>query len=213
MESQEFGSIQTSVQSAQPGQADVAQAAGAIGAVEVLTVNEAAPEVIAAPVLFKPIPDKLFFRIGDVAELLDVKAYVLRYWETEFPMLSPQKSAAGHRVYRRQDVETLQLIQNLLYRERYSIEGARKRIRELKKAGELKSAREELGAEGRAATDSASGIAAAESAGSASRANAAAVSVAGIASPEAALIRSRTAELARELKSLSQVSVDQLFSP
>ncbi len=197
MESQEFGSIQTSVQSVQPD----------VGAVEVLAVNEAAPEVAAAPVLFKPIPDKLFFRIGDVAELLDVKAYVLRYWETEFPMLSPQKSAAGHRVYRRQDVETLQLIQNLLYRERYSIEGARKRIRELKKAGELKSAREELGAEGR--TESA----AAESAGNAFGANAAAVSVAGIASPEAVLMRSRAMELAQELKALSQVSVDQLFSP
>jgi DNA-binding transcriptional MerR regulator len=79
------------------------------------------------------IPDRLFFKIGDVAELADVKPYVLRYWETEFPMISPQKSESGQRVYRRRDVETVLLIKELLYKERYSIEGARKRIRELKK--------------------------------------------------------------------------------
>jgi DNA-binding transcriptional MerR regulator len=79
------------------------------------------------------IPDRLFFKIGDVAELADVKPYVLRYWETEFPMISPEKSQSGQRVYRRRDVETVLLIKELLYKERYSIEGARKRIRELKK--------------------------------------------------------------------------------
>jgi DNA-binding transcriptional MerR regulator len=79
------------------------------------------------------IPDRLFFKIGDVAELADVKPYVLRYWETEFPMISPQKSESGQRVYRRRDVETVLMIKELLYNERYSIEGARKRIRELKK--------------------------------------------------------------------------------
>ena len=177
----------------------------ATGAVEVLVVNEGAPEAVAAPVSFKPIPDKLFFRIGDVAELLDVKAYVLRYWETEFPMLSPQKSAAGHRVYRRQDVETLQLIQNLLYRERYSIEGARKRIRELKKAGELKSAREELATEAASAADVGAVAAGAGIAGSA-------VGATGVVSAEAVLMRAQAAELARELKALSQVSVEQLFA-
>jgi DNA-binding transcriptional MerR regulator len=79
------------------------------------------------------IPDRLFFKIGDVAELADVKPYVLRYWETEFPMIAPQKSQAGQRVYRRRDVETVLLIKELLYKERYSIEGARKRIKELRK--------------------------------------------------------------------------------
>jgi DNA-binding transcriptional MerR regulator len=78
------------------------------------------------------VPEKLFFRIGEVAELLDVKAYVLRFWETEFPTVSPQKSRSGQRVYRKKDVETLLLIKHLLYVERFSIEGARKRIRELK---------------------------------------------------------------------------------
>jgi DNA-binding transcriptional MerR regulator len=78
------------------------------------------------------IPQKLFFRIGEVAELLGVKAYVLRFWETEFPMVHPTKSRSGQRVYRRKDVEMLLLIKHLLYVERFSIEGARKRIREAK---------------------------------------------------------------------------------
>ncbi len=78
------------------------------------------------------VPEKLFFRIGEVAELLEVKTYVLRFWETEFPMVSPQKSRSGQRVYRKKDVEMLLLIKHLLYVERFSIEGARKRIRELR---------------------------------------------------------------------------------
>jgi DNA-binding transcriptional MerR regulator len=84
------------------------------------------------------IPDRLYFKIGDVADLIGVKPYVLRYWEAEFPMISPQKSPSGQRVYRRSDVETVIMIKHLLYEERYSIEGARKRIRELRKEGELK---------------------------------------------------------------------------
>lgn len=89
------------------------------------------------------IPDRIFFRIGDVAEIVGLKTYVLRYWETEFPVISPQKSATGQRVYRRSDVETLLMIKHLLYEERYSIEGARKRINELRKEGELKSFKQE----------------------------------------------------------------------
>ena len=84
------------------------------------------------------IPDKLYFRIGDVAELAGVKPYVLRYWESEFPVISPEKSTTGQRVYRRTDVETILLIKNLLYKEKYSIEGARKRIREVRRDGQLK---------------------------------------------------------------------------
>jgi DNA-binding transcriptional MerR regulator len=94
-----------------------------------------APEVLATFDLAESlarVPQKLFFRIGEVAELLDVKTYVLRFWETEFPMVSPSKSRSGQRVYRRKDVEMLLLIKHLLYVERFSIEGARKRIRELK---------------------------------------------------------------------------------
>ena len=81
------------------------------------------------------VPDRLFFRIRDVAKLVGVEPYVLRYWETEFPSIAPNKSAAGHRVYRRSDVETILLIKKLLYVERYSIEGARKRLVELKRGG------------------------------------------------------------------------------
>jgi DNA-binding transcriptional MerR regulator len=94
--------------------------------------------------LTAPIPDRLYFRIGDVADLLGVKPYVLRYWETEFPIISPQKSTTGQRVYRKSDVETLVLIKHLLYKEKYSIEGARRRIRELRKDGELKNSKKEV---------------------------------------------------------------------
>jgi DNA-binding transcriptional MerR regulator len=74
------------------------------------------------------IPDKLFFRIGEVSSLTRTKAYVLRYWETEFPMLKPAKSRTGHRLYRRQDVETVFEIKRLLYEEGFTIEGARKHL-------------------------------------------------------------------------------------
>ena len=89
------------------------------------------------------IPDRLFFRIGDVATLLGVKPYVLRYWESEFPAICPQKSTSGQRVYRRSDVEMVVLIKHLLYEERYSIEGAKKRIKDLRKDGELKTFKQE----------------------------------------------------------------------
>lgn len=72
------------------------------------------------------IPDKLYFRIGEVSELADTKPYVLRYWETEFPTLKPVKSATGHRLYRRPDVEMVFEIRRLLYEEGFTIEGARK---------------------------------------------------------------------------------------
>lgn len=90
----------------------------------------------------KPMSDKLYFRIGDVAEIVGVKPYVLRYWESEFPGLTPGKSNSGQRVYKRHDVETLMMIKHLLYQERYSIEGARRRITELKRDGELKEFRQ-----------------------------------------------------------------------
>jgi DNA-binding transcriptional MerR regulator len=71
------------------------------------------------------IPDKLYFRIGEVAGLLAVEPYVLRYWESEFPSLAPKKSGTGHRLYRRKDVELLLKIKHLLYEKRYTIQGAR----------------------------------------------------------------------------------------
>lgn len=72
------------------------------------------------------IPDRLFFRIGDVAELAGVETYVLRFWEGEFPTLAPKKTSNGQRQYRRKDVETVLEIKRLLYAEGYTIAGARK---------------------------------------------------------------------------------------
>jgi len=74
------------------------------------------------------IPDKLYFKIGEVSDLLGVEPYVLRYWESEFPVLSPKKSGTGHRLYRRKDVELLLRIKHLLYEKRYTIEGARQTL-------------------------------------------------------------------------------------
>ena len=76
------------------------------------------------------IPDKLYFRIGEVGRLTQTKTYVLRYWETEFPALRPVKSRSGHRLYRRQDVETVLEIKRLLYDKGFTIEGARKQLAE-----------------------------------------------------------------------------------
>jgi DNA-binding transcriptional MerR regulator len=80
------------------------------------------------------IPDKLYFKIGEVSELLGVEAYVLRYWESEFPVLSPKKSGTGHRLYRRKDVELLLRIKHLLYEKRFTIEGARQSLQSEAKA-------------------------------------------------------------------------------
>jgi DNA-binding transcriptional MerR regulator len=71
------------------------------------------------------IPNKLYFRIGDVSRLTGIKAYVLRYWETEFSALSPKKSGTNQRLYRRKDVEMVLEIKHLLYEKRFTIEGAR----------------------------------------------------------------------------------------
>jgi DNA-binding transcriptional MerR regulator len=74
------------------------------------------------------IPDRLYFRIGDVSRLAGVKPYVLRYWESEFPAISPKKSGTGQRLYRRKDVELILEIKHLLYEKRFTIEGARKTL-------------------------------------------------------------------------------------
>lgn len=74
------------------------------------------------------IPDRLYFRIGEVSELIAIKAYVLRYWESEFPMLKPVKNSAGRRLYRKQDLQTAIEIKRLLYEKGYTIEGARKQL-------------------------------------------------------------------------------------
>lgn len=92
------------------------------------------------------IPEKLFFKIGEVCELAGVQAHVLRYWESEFPMLAPQKNRAGQRVYRKRDVEMALRIKELLYEDQYTIAGAKKRLtNELRGGGKLKVVGEDDG--------------------------------------------------------------------
>ena len=76
----------------------------------------------------KEVPDKLFFKIGEVAEIAGIKPHVLRFWETEFGIPKPVKSRTGHRVYRQKDVETVLQIRKLLYEEGYTISGAKKKL-------------------------------------------------------------------------------------
>jgi DNA-binding transcriptional MerR regulator len=79
------------------------------------------------------LPDKLYFKIGEVADIVGVKPYVLRYWESEFSVIKPAKTRSKHRLYRRKDVETLLQIKRLLHEQRFTIEGARKRLKSLQK--------------------------------------------------------------------------------
>lgn len=78
---------------------------------------------------------RAFYAIGEVCEMLDLKPHVLRYWETQFPELSPTKNRAGNRVYQAREMELIALIRRLVYEERYTIEGARRRVEEMKAEG------------------------------------------------------------------------------
>ena len=82
------------------------------------------------------IPDRIFFKIGEVCDLAGVESHVLRFWETEFPTLKPSKTPSGQRQYRRKDVETVLTIKSLLYDEGYTIPGARKALRARRKSKE-----------------------------------------------------------------------------
>lgn len=82
----------------------------------------------------RQIPNKLFFKIGEVCEITDTQPYVLRYWESEFPALAPAKNSSGQRIYRRRDIETILRIKQLLYEEGFTIAGAKKRL-EVEMAG------------------------------------------------------------------------------
>lgn len=92
------------------------------------------------PLPAQEIPDKLYFRIGDVARIAGIKPYVLRFWETEFGGLGPKKSGTGHRQYRRKDVELVLEIKRLLYEQRFTIEGARKHLETRIKPAPVKAA-------------------------------------------------------------------------
>jgi len=77
------------------------------------------------------LKSKLYYKIGEVCQLTDIQPHVLRYWETEFPFLSPSKNSAGQRVYSRQEIQLIRVIKKLLYEEGYTIAGARDRIEQL----------------------------------------------------------------------------------
>ena len=79
----------------------------------------------------KNVPEKTYYRIGEVAKITRVKPYVLRYWETEFKAMVPPKSSSNQRMYRRKDIERVLMIKHLLYKQRFTIEGARKRLNEI----------------------------------------------------------------------------------
>ena len=98
------------------------------------------PKIAPMTITPEEIPDKLYFRIGEVARLAGIKPYVLRFWETEFPALDPKKSGTGHRLYRRKEVQLVLEIKRLLYEKRYTIEGARKFLDARSKSGELAAA-------------------------------------------------------------------------
>jgi len=84
-------------------------------------------------------PVQEFFSIGEVCELTDLKPHVLRYWESQFKFLNPAKNRSGNRVYQRKEIELILLVKHLLYTEKYTIEGARQKVEEHKKAGDLKT--------------------------------------------------------------------------
>ncbi len=84
-------------------------------------------------------PVQEFFSIGDVCQLTDLKPHVLRYWESQFRFLNPAKNRSGNRVYQRREIELIMLVKHLLYTEKYTIEGARRRIEHYRRTGLLKS--------------------------------------------------------------------------
>ncbi|MEE8595517.1 MAG: MerR family transcriptional regulator [Gemmatimonadota bacterium] len=86
------------------------------------------------------IAAKEYYSIGEVCQITDLKPHVLRYWESQFSVLKPTKNAAGNRVYRRREIKLIQLLRHLLYGEKYTIEGARQKLDQLRKQGKLAKA-------------------------------------------------------------------------
>lgn len=91
----------------------------------------------------EPIVKKAYYSIGEVCELTGLKPHVLRYWETQFTALNPTKNRAGNRVYRPKEVELIHLLKRLLYEDKYTIAGADKKVKEVRRSGDLKEARKE----------------------------------------------------------------------
>ena len=98
----------------------------------------------AASVAVSEEQDERYYRIGEVSRITEVRPFVLRYWEEEFPMLQPVKGRQGYRLYRQQDVDLVMKIKRLLYDEGFTIAGARRHLRDLENGGGLEAAVEEL---------------------------------------------------------------------
>lgn len=92
----------------------------------------------------EPVAPKAYYSIGEVCDLTGLKAHVLRYWEGQFKVLRPSKNRAGNRVYRPRDIEIVLLLKHLLYEEKFTIEGARKRLGELRSEGQLEEERHDV---------------------------------------------------------------------
>jgi len=91
-----------------------------------------------------PIAPRVYYSIGDVCDLTGLKPHVLRYWESQFEVMNPTKNRAGNRVYRRKDIDLVFLVKRLLYEERYTIEGARQRLLEMRREGALDEEKQEV---------------------------------------------------------------------
>jgi DNA-binding transcriptional MerR regulator len=92
----------------------------------------------------EPIARKVYYSIGEVCDLTGLKPHVLRYWETQFEVLNPTKNRAGNRVYRSKDIELVLLVKHLLYEKKFTIEGANKRLGEMRSSGELEEERQDV---------------------------------------------------------------------
>jgi DNA-binding transcriptional MerR regulator len=88
----------------------------------------------------RPIARKEYYSISEVCDLVDLRPHVLRYWETQFALLNPSKNRSGNRVYQRKEIRLILLVKHLLYEEKYTVEGAKKKLEQLRKGGELQSA-------------------------------------------------------------------------
>ncbi|HSL69743.1 MAG TPA: MerR family transcriptional regulator [Longimicrobiales bacterium] len=88
----------------------------------------------------RPVAPKEYYSISEACDLVGLRPHVLRYWETQFPLLSPAKNRSGNRVYQRKEIKLILFVKQLLYEEKYTVEGARQRLEQLRKGGELHSA-------------------------------------------------------------------------
>jgi len=92
----------------------------------------------------EPIAKKAYYSIGEVCDLTGLRPHVLRYWETQFDVLSPTKNRAGNRVFRPKEIELILLVKHLLYEEKYTIQGARRRLQEMRSSGEIEEERQDV---------------------------------------------------------------------